>query len=122
MAQARIPIPGASDSLGVLTLAAAVGAAITTKGADSLIVGELATDLKAVAAEVPAALAAHNEAKNLEKKLEKLYEKRDAIVAKALPLVQRGSKTLQGNLGKARLREMGDYGYTVNDSPKLPKS
>lgn len=71
---------------------------------------------------MPAALAAHAEAKDLEKVLEKLYEKRDAVVAKALPLVQRGSKSLQGNLGKARLREMGDYGYTVNDTQMAPKS
>ena len=47
---------------------------------------------------------------------------RDAIVAEALPLVQRGSKSLQGSLGKARLREMGPYGYTVNDTPLPPKA
>ena len=118
MAQARIPIPGAKDALGVLELAAAAAKGISEKGADALIAGELATQLKAVAAKVPAALAAHAEAKQLQLRLEKLYEQRDAIVAEALPLVQRASKTLQGNLGKARLREMGDYGFTVNDSPQ----
>lgn len=122
MAQARIPIPGAKDALGVLTLAAAVGTGITQKGSDSLIVGELATGIKAVAAKVPAALAAHAEAKKLELQLEKLYEQRDAVVAEALPFVQRASKALQGNLGKARLREMGDYGFTVNDSPQVGKA
>jgi hypothetical protein len=121
MAAARIPIPSAKDAPGVLNLAANVAAAITTKGAASLIVGELATGLQAVAARIPAALKAHTDAKAMEKELEKLYEKRDAIVAEALPLVQRGSKSLQGNLGKARLREMGDYGYTVNDTPQKPK-
>ncbi|GAA3975042.1 hypothetical protein [Hymenobacter antarcticus] len=124
MAQARIPIPGAKDALGVLTLTAAVGTGITKKGKDSLIAGDLATELQAVAAKVPAALAAHEEAKKLQLQLEKLYEQRDAVVAEALPFVQRASKALQGNLGKARLREMGDYGFTVDDSPqaaKLPK-
>ena len=38
----------------------------------------------------------------------------DSLVVVAT-LVQRASKVLQGNLGKTRLREMGDYGYTVND-------
>lgn len=122
MAQARIPIPGAKDAPAVLTLAASVAAAITSKGANALIVGELASELQAAAAKVPAALKAHADAKAMEKELEKLYEKRDAIVAQALPLVQRASKALQGNLGKARLREMGDYGYTVNDTPPKPKA
>jgi hypothetical protein len=121
MGQARIPIPGATDPLGTLTLSAAVAKGITDKGKDSLIAGELATELQAVAALIPDALAAHHEAKKLELQLEKLYERRDAVVAKCVPLNQRGSKALQGNLGKARLREMGDYGYTVNDSPQAPK-
>ena len=124
MAQARIPLPNVRDALGVLKLTAAVAAGITQAGPDALIGGELAAALHTVAAKVPAALAAHEEAKQLAKRLEMLYEQRDAVVAEALPLVQRGSKTLQGNLGKARLREMGTYGYTVDDSPaaaKLPK-
>ena len=121
MAQARIPVPNAKDALGVLTLTAAVGAGITKAGAQALIGGELATELLAVAAKVPAALLLHKKAKELEKDLEDLYEQRDKVVNEALPLVQRGSKTLQGNLGKANLRRMGDYGYTVNDTPVAPK-
>lgn len=121
MAQARIPIPGAKDALGVLNLAAAVGAGITKAGAASLIGGQLAADLQAAAAKVPGALALHQQAKDLEKQLERLYEQRDQVVAECLPLVQRGSKTLQGNLGKANLRQMGDYGYTVDDSPRPAK-
>ena len=121
MAQARIPIPGAKDALGILKLAAAVGAGITKAGSKALIGGELATELLAVAAKVPAALLLHSKAKDLEKELERLYEQRDKVVAEALPLVQRGSKTLQGNLGKTNLRDMGDYGYTVNDTPAAPK-
>ena len=120
MAQARIPLPTRKDAPGVLALAAAVGTAITTKGKDSLLVGALAAELQAAAAKVPAALAAHKEAKDLELRLEKLYEQRNNVVAEALPLVQRASKALQGNLGKARLRDMGDYGFTVNDSPPPP--
>ena len=118
MAQARIPLPNVRDALGVLNLTAAVADGIVAAGANALIGGELAAELRAVAAKVPAALAAHQEAKQLERRLEMLYEQRDAVVAEALPLVQRGSKTLQGNLGKERLREMGDYGYTVDDSPR----
>lgn len=121
MAAARIPIPTIKDAPGVLKLAAAVAKGIADKGDKSEITGSLATEIKAVAAKVTQALADHDEAKDLEKRLEKLYEQRDAVVAEALPLLQRGSKSLQGNLGKARLREMGDYGYTVNDSVKTPK-
>jgi riboflavin synthase len=59
MAQARIPIPGAKDAPGVLDLTAAVAKGMADKGTDSLIVGELATELRAVAAKVAAAKAAH---------------------------------------------------------------
>ena len=121
MAQARIPVPGAKDALGVLTLTAATVKGITEKGKDSHIAGELATELQAAAVKVPAALAAHKRAKEMELELEKLYEQRDAVVNECVPLNQRASKTLQGNLGKARLHEMGDYGFTVNDSPQAPK-
>ena len=121
MAQARIPVPNATDPLGTLTLTAAVVKGINEKGADSPIAGALASELRAAAALVPDALAAHAEAKKLEMQLEKLYERRNAPVAACVLLNQRASKALQGNLGKTRLREMGDYGFTVNDSPQAPK-
>lgn len=121
MAKACIPIPGAKDALGILNLTAAVAAGITKAGKDALLVGALAAELQA-AAKVPTALAAHQQAKNLEKQLEKLYKRRDAVVAECLPLVQRGSKSLQGSLGTSQLRQMDDYGYTVDDSPRPPKA
>jgi hypothetical protein len=122
MAKARIPLPNAKDALGVLNLAAAVATAVKAKGAASLITGELATELQAVAARIPGAIKAHNDAKEMEKQLEKLYQDRDAIVQEALPLVQRGSKVLQGSLGADRLRDMGPYGYTVDDTPREAKA
>ncbi len=123
MAKARIPIPGSSDPVGSLNLTAAVGKAIADKGPDSLIGGALAAEIAAAAAKVPAALAAQKKAEDLMREVEKLYKQRDAVVAECVPLNQRGSKALQGNLGTARLREMGDYGYTVNDpAPKAPKA
>ena len=122
MARARIPVPGTTDPLGTLTLAAAVAQGIAEKGKDALISGELAAEIAAAAATVPAALAAHAEAKKLAARLEMLYEQRDAAVAACVPLNQRASKALQGNLGKTRLREMGDYGFTVNDSAQAGKA
>ncbi|MGI4865229.1 MAG: hypothetical protein ACRYFZ_15005 [Janthinobacterium lividum] len=121
MAQARIPVPGLKDPLGVLNLTAAVGAGIIKAGKDSLLASPLATELQA-AAKVLAALALHQRAKDLEKEIEKRYEQRDAVVAECLPLVQRGSKSLQVSLGTSQLRQMGDYGYTVDDSPRPPKA
>jgi len=119
MAKARIPIPGAKDALGILNLTAAVVAGMAKAGKDSLLVGGLATELQAAGAKVPTALALHQRAKALEKELESLYEQRDAVVAECLPLVQRASKSLQGSLGTAQLRQMGDYGYTVDDSERV---
>jgi hypothetical protein len=118
MAEARIPVPNLKDPLGVLNLTAAVVAGMAKADKDSLLVGGLATELQAAGAKVPTALALHQRAKALEKELESLYEQRDAVVAECLPLVQRASKSLQGSLGTAQLRQMGDYGYTVDDSER----
>ena len=71
-----------------------------------------------ISSELAAAQAAQKRAEDLMKEVEKLYEQCNAVVAKCLPLNQRGSKALQGSLGSARLRAMGGYGYTVNDSAK----
>jgi hypothetical protein len=68
-----------------------VAAGITRAGKDTLLVGSLATELQAAAAQVPAALAAHQRANGLEKEIEKRYEQRDAVVAECLPLVQRSA-------------------------------
>ena len=121
MAKARIPVPNVSDPVGVLTLLLAVDKGIKNKGKDALITGELAAEIAAAAAKVPTAQAAQARAEDLLKEVEKLYQQRNAVVAECLPLNQRGSKALQGNLGAARLREMGDYGYTVNDGAQTPK-
>lgn len=121
MAAARIPIPTAKDAPGVLDMMAALDKGITDKGADSQISGSLAAEIKKAAAKVAEGKAAHAEAKRLEEQLEKFYEKRNGIVNECLPLLRRGSKALQGNLGNARLHEMADYGYTVNASVKTPK-
>ena len=96
MAKARIPIPSASDPLGVLTLVKAASDGITKAGSKALIGGELAAGLQAVAAKVPAALAAHEEAQKLKLRLEELYEFRDGVVKEALPLVHLSLPTSQG--------------------------
>ncbi len=124
MARARIPIPGATKPVAVLTLLAAVGEGIAQHGPDGPIGGELAAALAAAAAQVPAALAAQKRAEDLLKEVEKLYQQRNQVVAEGIGLVQRAAKVLQGHLGPDSLHAMGAYGYTVNKSvrkPRVPK-
>ena len=124
VARARIPIPGATKPVAVLTLLAAVGKGIAQHGPDGPIGGALAAAVAAAAAQVPAALAAQKRAEDLLKEVEKLYQQRNLVVAEGVGLVQRAAKVLQGHLGPDSLHAMGAYGYTVNKSvrkPRVPK-
>ena len=119
----RIPIPTVKDPIGVLDLAGAVLKKHVADGVNSPIRGQLKTDLDAVAADITAGLADNAEAKDLEKRLEALYERRNNRVARIQPLLPRVSKGLQSEYGPANLRQMGQHGFTVNDgaAPKPPQ-
>ena len=54
------------------------------------------------------------EAKRLEKLVEKTYGERDKLVKDALKIIKRSRDILKGVFSDA-LRELGDYGFTVND-------
>ncbi len=119
--RARIPIPNKTDVFGTLTLAAKLYEKHQTDGADSVIRGELKTDLEAVGPDIALGLKYHAQAEAMKKKLEDLYELRDNIADRARPVVQRSSKSLQGEYGTKNLRRMGDHGFIVDDTPKAPK-
>lgn len=117
----RIPLPNKKDPKGVLDLAAAILKKHTTDGAASVIRGSLQVDFDASSAKIAQGLSYHDQAKAMEKALENLYEKRDNIVAEFVPLNQRVSKSLQSEYSK-NLRQMGDHGFTVDDTPRPPKA
>jgi len=69
---------------------------------------------------VALALAKDKEAKDLEKHLEKIYEERNNLMANTPTGVKYTRDFLKGVYGKTP-KTLGDYGYTVNDSPKAKK-
>lgn len=124
----RIPVPTVKDPVGVLTLAGAILQKHLADGAKSLIQGQVKTALEAVATDIAAAEADNEEAKTLAKKLEEVYERRNNHIARIQPVLPRVSKGLQSEFGPDGLRQMGAYGFTVDDSlrakpaPKPPKA
>ena len=117
----RIPIPTTKDPVGVLDLAGLVLKKHRADGKDSAIRGQLKTDFDAVADDIAQGLQDDADAKDLAKKLEALYERRNARVARVQPMLPRISKALQSEYGPAGLRQMGDHGFTVDDSPRPAK-
>jgi hypothetical protein len=59
----------------------------------------------------------HLEAKELSKKLEKLYQDRDALLAPIEQAVRSSAKLLTG-VYKSNPKTLGDWGFEVNDTPK----
>jgi len=117
----RIPLPPSTKPVAVLDLAGLILKKHTADGAKSALTGQLRADFEAVAPDIAAGLADNAEAKDLEKKLEQIYERRNNHLARVYPLLSRVSKALQGEYGAANLRRMGEHGFTVDDTPRPPK-
>ena len=120
--RARIPIPPKKDSSRILKLAGQILAKHQTDGAGSVIRGQLRTDLEDVANDITEGIKDDAEAAAMAKKLEEIYERRDNRALRAYPLLGRSSKALQSEYGAQNLRKMGDHGFTVDDSPRAPKT
>ena len=118
----RIPVPTVKNPVGVLALAGAILQHHQAEGSKSVVRGQVKTELEAVAADIAAGLVDNAEAKALEKTLEDIYERRDNRVARIQPVLPRVSKALQSEYGPAGLRQMGAYGFVVDDSPRAAKA
>lgn len=117
----RIPIPTVKDPVGVLDLSGLVLKKHLADGKDSPIRGELKVDFDAVADDIAQGLKDDAEAKDLVKKLEAIYERRNARIARVQPLLSRVSKALQSEYGPKGVHRMGEHGFIVNTTPRLPK-
>lgn len=118
----RIPIPTTKDPVGVLDLSGMVLKKHLADGKDSPIRGQLKTDFEAVSKDIDEGTKDDAEAKELAKKLEAIYERRNARVARVQPLLSRVSKALQSEYGPAGVHRLGEHGFTVDDAPRPPKA
>ena len=121
MAKARIPIPRVKDAPELLKLSGKIYAKHQTDGVNSPVRGELAGDWATVGPKIVQAQADHDEAKRLEKIIEKHYQNRDLVLAEVEPVVKQTRDLLVGFYGQKKLRHMGDHGFVVNDTPLPPK-
>ncbi|MCB9191512.1 MAG: hypothetical protein H6602_07605 [Flavobacteriales bacterium] len=62
----------------------------------------------------------NTQAKELEKKLEKLYQDRDALLKPVKDTLRSSSRTLMG-IYKSSPKTLGDWGFEVNDTPQKKK-
>lgn len=60
------------------------------------------------------------QAKELEKKEEKLYKERDALLKPVKDTLRSSSQTLMG-IYKSSPKKLGDWGFEVNDTPQKKK-
>lgn len=121
MAKARIPIPRLQDAPALLTLSQAIYDKHVADGANSPLRGEVADKWAVVGPKLAGAAAKHKRAKELEKELEMLYQDRDLVLTEADPVVKQSRDFLVGFYGRAKVRNLGDHGFEVNDTPNPPK-
>jgi len=118
MAKPRIPIP--ENPTELLALGKSCYTAHQAAGTKSPLAG-IADDWTAMAPLITQAQADDAEAKRLERELEKVYERRNKVTGPLTELARRSKDILSGHFGPARIHEMGDFGYTVDATPKPPK-
>ncbi len=63
------------------------------------------------------AIEKHKEAETLQKQSEKAYAERDALVTDIKGMVTSSRDVLKGTFSKSP-KNLGDWGYTVEDSPR----
>ncbi|MFC4231214.1 hypothetical protein ACFOW1_04890 [Parasediminibacterium paludis] len=115
----RIEIPKNPEEQ--LKLAGNIYKKHTDDGADSVL--KVMKDFKwdAVGPNIPLALAKHKEAEDLQKKMEKAYEDRNKLMAGIPEGLKSTRDFLKGVFSKSP-KSLGDYGYTVDDSPRASKA
>ncbi len=118
----RIVIPRLTDARALLELAKKIYTKHTTDGATSALHGEVVAKWAAVGPQLSTALQLQDQIEEAEKTLEKLYQNRDLILAAADPVVKQSRDLLVGFYGKAKLRDLGAHGFTVDDTPRPPKA
>lgn len=88
---------------------------------DRSILAELdGLDWAVIGPRIAPCLANHQEAEALSKKAEELYLKRDTDMAPIMEIVRASKNILKGKFTK-NPKALGDWGYTVDDTPKPKK-
>lgn len=112
----RIVIP--KNPKEMLELAAKIYAKNEAVGAQSPLTS---LDWADLGPKIQDALVFHNEAEELKKQMEKLYEQRNKILLPVDDLVKQ-SRDLLKAIYRKEPRKISDYGFEVNDTPQSSKN
>ncbi|MBP9152596.1 MAG: hypothetical protein KBF73_09960 [Flavobacteriales bacterium] len=116
---ARIVIPKTAEKM--LALSKLVYAKHTADGATSPLNALQDYNWGENGLKVAQAEALHAKAKELAKKLEKLYQDRDALLAPVEQTVRSSAKLLS-SIYKSSPKNLGEWGFEVNDTPQAKKA
>lgn len=103
-----------------LTLAQKVYDKHQADGSKSILSELDGMDWAVVGPTIAPCLANHTEAEALSKKAEELYLLRDAAMVTITEIVRASKNILKGKFTK-NPKALGDWGYTVDDTPKAKK-
>jgi hypothetical protein len=67
------------------------------------------------------ALIKHNEAENLRLQMEQAYKERDLLMRNTITVVKNSRDLLTG-IHRENMKRLGDWGFTVDHSPKAKKA
>ncbi|WP_460570571.1 hypothetical protein [Flaviaesturariibacter terrae] len=114
----RIPIP--QDPKGLLALAGSVNAQHTQLGAASPLHAMEDFNWSTVLPDLQRASSLQDEIAELERKLETLYGERNRYLPAIKGAVTSSRNLLKGVYAK-NLKKLGDFGFTVDHTPKAKK-
>jgi hypothetical protein len=89
-------------------------------GSRSILLELDGMDWAVVGPTIAPCLADHKEAEALTKKAEELYLRRDAALVSITEIVRASKNILKGKFTK-NPKALGDWGFTVDDTPKAKK-
>jgi hypothetical protein len=114
----RVVIP--RNPADLIALQALVYAKHLADGANSLLKNMQDRDWAIDGPKVAQAKAKHDEAEALKLKMEKAYRDRDLLLVSTTETLLASRDILTGAL-RSNMKRMGDWGFTVDDTPKAKK-
>lgn len=115
----RVPIPRNPEQ--VLELATKVFEKHEKEGTKSPLNGIEDYNWEITGPEITKAIQFHDEAEKLKKLMEKAYKERDLLIQRIDPAIKASRDVLTG-IYRQNMKRMGEWGFIVNDSPRVTSS
>ena len=114
----RVPIP---ENVGeIINLSEGIYATHLAKGAASPLNSMEDHDWGVLGPTIPQAAQLHKKAGDLKREMEKAFRERDLLIG-PLDEANKASRDLLTGVYRKNMKRMGDWGFTVDDTPKVKK-